>query len=66
MDDLIINSLDVSLREAVMKCETPYDRLVYLSKRFARSEAYTEEIRIQWKVFLAQKPTSDVEKWLIL
>jgi hypothetical protein len=65
MDDLIINSLDASLREAVMKCESPYDRLVYLSKRFARSDAYTEEIRMQWKAFSAQKPTGDVEKWLI-
>ena len=63
-DDLIVNSLDVSLREVVMKCETPYDRLVYLSKRFARSEAYTEEVRMQWKAFSAEKPTGDVEKWL--
>ena len=65
LDDLIINSLDASLREAVMKCETPYDRLVYLSKRFARSDAYTEEIRMKWKVVSAQKPAGDVEKWLV-
>lgn len=65
IDDLIVNSLDASLRDAVLKCETPYDRLVYLSKRFARSEAYTEEVRMQWRALSTQKPTGDVEKWLI-
>ncbi|OQD78913.1 hypothetical protein PENANT_c072G00873 [Penicillium antarcticum] len=65
IDDLIVNSLDTSLRNAVLKCETPYDRLGYLSKRSARSEAYTEEVRMQWKAVSAQKPTGDIEKWLI-
>ncbi|KAJ5827830.1 hypothetical protein N7447_004593 [Penicillium robsamsonii] len=37
---------------------------MYLKSRFARSTAYEEEIRMNWKVFAMQKPTGDIEKWL--
>ena len=65
MNDFIIINLDQSIRDAVLEYDAPYDRLVYLSQRFARSHAYKEEIRMQWRAFAAQKPADDVEKWLV-
>ncbi|KAJ6094335.1 hypothetical protein N7499_002931 [Penicillium canescens] len=65
VNEYIITYLDASLRDVVLEYETPYERLVYLSKRFARSHAYKEEIRMKWRAFATQKPIGDVEKWLI-
>ena len=49
---------------ALIIYRTLYDRLIYLKTRFARSIAYEEEIRMNWKVFAMQKPTGDIEQWL--
>ncbi|KAJ5748146.1 uncharacterized protein N7511_009842 [Penicillium nucicola] len=65
VNELIIIYLDTSIRDAVLEYDTPYDRLVYLSQRFARSHAYKEEIRMKWRAFSIQKPIGDIEKWLI-
>ncbi|KAI9040829.1 uncharacterized protein KD926_007637 [Aspergillus affinis] len=63
VNEYIITYLDASLRDVVLEYETPYERLVYLSKRFARSHAYKEGICIKWRAFATQKPIGDVEKW---
>jgi hypothetical protein len=65
VNEFIITYVDSSLRDAVITLETPYERLVYLQTRFARSELYKEEVRVQWRAFSMQKPTRDIEKWLI-
>ncbi|KAJ6018972.1 hypothetical protein N7522_001039 [Penicillium canescens] len=64
VNEFIITYVDSSLRDAVITLETPYERLVYLQTRFARSESYKEEVRVQWRAFSMQKPTGDIEKWL--
>ncbi|KAJ6095008.1 hypothetical protein N7467_002521 [Penicillium canescens] len=43
----IITFVDSSLRDVVLEFDTPYNRLVYLKTRFARTPAYKEEIRMQ-------------------
>ncbi|KAJ6050700.1 uncharacterized protein N7446_010809 [Penicillium canescens] len=64
VNEFIITYVDSSLRDPIFALETPYERLVYLQTRFARSESYKEEVRMQWRAFSTQKPTGDIEKWL--
>ncbi|KAJ6094488.1 hypothetical protein N7467_002001 [Penicillium canescens] len=64
VNEYIITFVDSSLRDAVLEFDTPYDRLVYLKTRFARTPAYKEEIRMQWRAFSTVKPAGDIEKWL--
>ncbi|OQD85533.1 hypothetical protein PENSOL_c040G03155, partial [Penicillium solitum] len=64
VNEYILTYLDPMHHLALITYRTPYDRLVYLKTRFARSTAYEEEIRMNWKVFAMQKPTGDIEQWL--
>ncbi|CAI7616585.1 unnamed protein product [Penicillium discolor] len=64
VNEYILTYLDSMHHLALITYRTPYDRLVYLKARFARSTAYEEEIRMSWKVFAMQKPTGDIEQWL--
>ncbi|KAJ5869035.1 hypothetical protein N7455_003976 [Penicillium solitum] len=64
VNEYILTYLDPIHHLALITYRTPYDRLVYLKTRFARSTAYEEEIRMNWKVFAMQKPTGDIEQWL--
>ncbi|KAJ5504596.1 hypothetical protein N7463_007470 [Penicillium fimorum] len=64
VNEYILTYLDTMHHLALIPYRTPYDRLVYLRSRFARSTAYEEEIRMKWKVFAMQKPTGDIEQWL--
>ena len=64
VNEYILTYLDPIHHLSLVAYRTPYDRLVYLKSRFARSTAYEEEIRMKWKVFAMQKPTGDIEEWL--
>ena len=64
VNEYILTYLDPIHHLSLVAYRTPYDRLVYLKSRFARSTAYEEEIRMKWKVFAIQKPTGDIEEWL--
>jgi len=64
VNEYILTYLDPMHHLALITYRTPYERLVYLKTRFARSTAYEEEIRMNWKVFAMQKPTGDIEQWL--
>lgn len=64
VNEYILTYLDPIHRLSLVAYRTPYDKLVYLKSRFARSTAYEEEIRMKWKVFAMQKPTGDIEEWL--
>lgn len=64
VNEYILTYLDSMHHLNLIGYHTPYDRLVYLKSRFARSTAYEEEVRMKWKVFAMQKPTGDIELWL--
>ena len=64
VNEYILTYLDPIHHLALLPYTTPYDRLVYLKSRFAKSTAYEEEIRMNWKIFAMQKPTGDIEQWL--
>ena len=64
INEYILTYLDPMYHLALIIYRTPYERLVYLKTRFARSTAYEEEIRMNWKVFAMQKLTGDIEQWL--
>lgn len=64
VNEYILTYLDPIHHLSLVAYRTPYDKLVYLKSRFARSTAYEEEIRMKWKVFVMQKPTGDIEEWL--
>ncbi|KAJ6061516.1 uncharacterized protein N7446_005636 [Penicillium canescens] len=64
VNEYIITFVDSGLRDAVLEFDTPYDRLAYLKTRFARTPAFKEEIRMQWRAFSTVKPAGDIEKWL--
>ncbi|KAJ5945066.1 hypothetical protein N7516_005234 [Penicillium verrucosum] len=64
VNEYIITYLDTSLRMSVLVHHTPSSRLAYLKQCFGRSYVHEEQVRMKWKVFSAQKPNGDVEKWL--
>ncbi|KAJ5290653.1 uncharacterized protein N7443_010906 [Penicillium atrosanguineum] len=64
VNEYIISFLDPIHHLALIDYETPYDRLVYLKSRFARSSAYEEEIRMKWRLFAVQKPKGNIDQWL--
>lgn len=64
VNEYILIYLDPIHHLSLVAYRTPYDKLVYLKSRFARSTAYEEEIRMKWKVFAMQKPIGDIEEWL--
>lgn len=66
VNEYIVTYLDPIHHISLLEYETPYERLVYLRDRFARSTAYEEEIRMKWRAFAAQKPSrgTDIDGWL--
>ncbi|KAJ5512615.1 hypothetical protein N7463_002167 [Penicillium fimorum] len=56
VNEYILTYLDPMHHLSLITYRTPYDILVYLKSRFARSTAYEEEIRMKGKVFAMQKP----------
>ncbi|OQE34373.1 hypothetical protein PENCOP_c018G00907 [Penicillium coprophilum] len=63
VNEYILTYLDSMHHLNLIGYHTPYDKLVYLKSRFARSTTY-KEFRMKWKVFARQKPTGDIELWL--
>jgi hypothetical protein len=47
VNNFIFTYVDASIREPILQHITPYTRLVYLQKRFARSNSYKEEMRMK-------------------
>lgn len=66
VNEWIITNLDPIHHASLLDYETPYERLVYLTTRFARSNAYEEDIRAQWKWFSSSPPRKgvDINHWL--
>lgn len=66
VNEWIITNLDPIHHASLLDYETPYERLVYLTTRFARSNAYEEDIRAQWKWFSSSSPRKgvDINRWL--
>ncbi|KAJ5110197.1 hypothetical protein N7532_002842 [Penicillium argentinense] len=66
VNEWIIANLDPIHHAFLLDYETPYERLVYLETRFARSNAYVEDIRAQWKRFSSSPPRKgvDINRWL--
>ncbi|KAJ5111268.1 hypothetical protein N7532_001803 [Penicillium argentinense] len=66
VNEWIIINLDPIHHASLLDYETPYERLVYLETRFARSNAYEEDIRAQWKQFSSMPPRKgvDIDRWL--
>ena len=60
VNEWIITNLDPIHHASLLDYETPYERLVYLTTRFARSNAYEEDIRAQWKSSIP--PSFDTRK----
>jgi len=66
VNEWIITNLDPIHHASLLDYETPRERLVYLQIQFARSNAYEEDIRAQWKQFSSSPPRKgvDINHWL--
>lgn len=66
VNEWIIVNLDPTYHTSLLNYDTPYQRLVYLEKRFARSSATEEAIRVQWQRVCALPPRKgvNVDNWI--
>ena len=66
VNEWIVANLDPTYHTSLLDYDTPYQRLVYLEKRFARSAATEEAIRVQWQRACAQPPRkgANVNVWI--
>ena len=66
VNEWILANLDPTHHTRLLKYETPYQRLVYLEKRFARAAATEEAIRVQWQRVCAQPPRkgANIDDWI--
>jgi hypothetical protein len=62
--EYIFATLDSKYHRSVITKETPHEVLVALKTRFARSNAYKEEMRDKWEQLATQKPSKDVDQWI--
>lgn len=62
----IMTNLDATHHPAMVNHATPRTRLAYLNKRFARSNAYKEDIRKQWNRVSVMPPKrgAKIDKWI--
>ncbi|KAJ6088976.1 hypothetical protein N7499_003084 [Penicillium canescens] len=66
VDQAITNSIEVKLQRIMDRLETPYERLRFLYKRFARSNSYNVDVLLRWREedIKGPKKGANVLQWL--
>lgn len=66
VDQAITNSIEAKLQRIMDRLETPYERLRFLYKRFARSNSYNVDVLLRWREedIKGPKKGANVLQWL--